>query len=154
MATSITLREATTEDIPALLSMLLTSFRRFPLFDYLYAPIRTDQANALDTLYFWDKRLRKTLWDPLSTIIVAEIRDCNLPSAPLEIPTRQIDQDSWGMLRWIYSSKPFPLSDSSSGTALFGFSIWRWQGVVQANQGKRPGRRSYADRFQGRYSSI
>ncbi|KIW07781.1 uncharacterized protein PV09_01707 [Verruconis gallopava] len=147
-AVTVHLREATVDDIPAMLSMLLTSFRRFPLFDYLYAPLHDDVSNASDTLYFWDKRLRKTLWDPSRTIIVAEGRNCGLPSEPREAPTQQIERESWSMLSWINSSQALPLSSSQTVCTPIGFAVWQWKGMVQANGGTGHHYRSSLEHFQ------
>ena len=67
------LRYATAADVPAILALLLTSFRQFPLFDFLYSPLRQDLDRAVDTLFFWRRRVALAISDPDSAVVVAEI---------------------------------------------------------------------------------
>jgi hypothetical protein len=70
-----TVRPATESDLPALLSLLLTSFRQFPLFSFLYAPLDADLSAARDTVFFWRRRLLRGLLDPRVSIVVAEVAE-------------------------------------------------------------------------------
>jgi len=128
-ATNVVLREATAEDVPALLSLLLTSFRRFPLFDILYWPLHTDKENALDTIYFWGRRLQNALWNASATIVVAEILTSDtIPDKP-GTPVNQLDQDSWEMFNWISSIPEFSQHNPATGKTVVGFALWRWKGM-------------------------
>jgi hypothetical protein len=128
-ATNVVLRDATAEDVPALLSLLLTSFRRFPLFDILYWPLHTDKENALDTIYFWGRRLQKALWNASATIIVAEILASDaIPDKPGTL-VNQLDQDSWGMFNWISSKPEFSQHNPVTGKTIVAFALWRWEGM-------------------------
>jgi hypothetical protein len=130
---NLSLREATIDDIPALLSLLLTSFRRFPLFDILYDPLHTNLDYASDTIYFWHWRLKSSLRnDPSATIIVAEVD--NSVEIPLHPPASseilQIDRDSWDMLRWVNSTAGLSQSTKTNGKTMVGFAVWKWEGIV------------------------
>jgi hypothetical protein len=72
-------RQAREDDLSAILALLLTSFRQFPLFDFLYSPLNKDFSFAQDTLFFWRRRLLLDLLDPEAAVIVAE--------APVDILT-------------------------------------------------------------------
>lgn len=124
----IVIRRSARQDIPSLVSLVLTSFRRFPLFDFLYTPLRSDINNARDTIFFWNLRLRKALLDPSAIIIVAEVPPEWLPNTPKDDP-RTIDQDSWEVWDWLQSQgKPY----SNGGfreNSIAGFALWRWIGA-------------------------
>jgi hypothetical protein len=130
---NLSLREATTDDIPALLSLLLTSFRRFPLFDILYDPLHTNLDHASDTIYFWRWRLKSLLRNnPSATIVVAEVD--NSIDIPLDPPASseilQIDRDSWAMLRWVNSTAGLSQCTKANGKTVVGFTVWKWEGIV------------------------
>src|SRR5438045_3164372 len=68
----VSIRRALESDINAIVALLLTSFRQFPLFDFLYAPLNENFDVAHDTVFFWRRRLLLDLLDPEVTILVAE----------------------------------------------------------------------------------
>jgi hypothetical protein len=126
------LRRAQECDISAILALLLTSFRQFPLFTFLYAPLDTDKDAANDTVFFWRRRLLVDLLDPGVTILVAEV----LPETfPATTPARRkdtedddddIERESWNMFDWV--TRNGQLSQSSKvtpGTLVVGFAIWK-----------------------------
>lgn len=74
-------REAVEADIPAIISLQLTSFRQFPLFYVLYSPIETKPDNARDTVFYWRWRLLLDLLDPDCLILVADLPLSEQPQA-------------------------------------------------------------------------
>jgi hypothetical protein len=126
------LRRAEECDIPAILALLLTSFRQFPLFTFLYAPLDHNKDAAHDTIFFWRRRLLLDLLDPTATILVAEAPE-SFPATTLASgdDLDEIEKESWKMLEWV--TRKGKLSQSSGVTAgklVVGFAIWR----------RRPGR--------------
>lgn len=71
--TTLSISHATPAHIPALIALLLTSFRQFPLFATLYSPLDENLEFASDATWFWTSRLQLELLDPQSSVIVAEI---------------------------------------------------------------------------------
>lgn len=123
----ITLRAATRDDIPALLSLILTSFRRFSLFDYLYRPLHENQDYARDTLYIWNGQFLKTLWDQSARIIVAEVDGLELPATPSSDTLDSVDIDSWEMINWLANAN---LGRRAGGNKnVVGFAIWRYENI-------------------------
>jgi hypothetical protein len=120
----IVLRQSARQDIPSLVSLVLTSFRRFPLFDFLYTPLRSDINNAHDTIFFWNLRLRKAFLDPSAIIIVAEVPSERL-SSTLEDDQRTIDQDSWEMWDWLQSQSKPCFNNGFRRNSIAGFALWR-----------------------------
>jgi len=123
---NIGLRLATRDDIPAIVALVLTSYRRFPLFDFLYEPLRRNINNANDTLYFWKRRTKKSLLDHSSQLVVAEI---DVPTSWQE-PTKSqdpMDEESWRMLRWLQAKRKIATS-SASKSVVVGFALWRFEG--------------------------
>jgi hypothetical protein len=106
---SHSIRPATEADIPAMLSLLLTSFCQFSLFSFLYSPLSTNKDFAFDTIWVWRRRLLLGLLDPSVSIIVAEVGD-DVP-ATLSTPERigeiggadeeSMVKESWMMLDWV-----------------------------------------------------
>jgi hypothetical protein len=121
------IRRAEESDIPAILALLLTSFRQFPLFTFLYAPLDCNKAAAHDTVFFWRRRLLLNLLDPAVTVLVAEVPE----SVPATTLTRgddvdEVENESWNMLEWV--TRNGKLSQSSrltAGKLVVGFAIWR-----------------------------
>ncbi|KAH0564756.1 hypothetical protein GP486_001850 [Trichoglossum hirsutum] len=119
------LRLACERDVPAILALLLTSFRQFPLFDALYAPLRLDLDNAHDTVFFWGRRLLLGLLDPAVAIVVAEV---SIGLAPTLTTEESADGDvaqSWRMLDWIVRNERLSLRSSETGQQIVGFAIWK-----------------------------
>jgi hypothetical protein len=73
MPLPITARKATSSDIPALLTLILTSFRQIPMFQALQSPLVTRKSFAHDTLWFWRRRFLLDLLDNESEIEVVEV---------------------------------------------------------------------------------
>jgi len=77
----VSIRLARESDLTAILALLLTSFRQFPLFDFLYSPLDEDFDVAHDTVFFWRRRLLLDFLDPEASVIVAEAPLDSLVSA-------------------------------------------------------------------------
>jgi hypothetical protein len=115
-----TVRVATSSDIPALLSLLLTSFRQFTLFDVLYSPIHVDIDYARDTVFFWRRRLILDLLNPRCTVLVAEQPVSQQPqSVPENVQSSQ-------MLAWMEKQG---LRQESGASRIMGFAIWKIRGI-------------------------
>ena len=103
---SVRVRPATRDDIPALTTLMLTSFRQFPLIDRFYWPLRQNPDAARDTVWHWSRRFRAYMLDPSKRVMVAEAVDSDEVSRILA--SRQggsetgdpIVRASWGMLSW------------------------------------------------------
>jgi hypothetical protein len=133
---NIVLRPATSADIPSLATMVLTSFRRFPLFDLMYTPIRSDISLSRITLFYWNLRLRKALLDPSAIVVIAELQSpAQLPNQPIDKPETAEDEESWTMLKWI-QTQPRYILPRGDGNEVVGFALWRWEGEA-AQQNKR-----------------
>jgi hypothetical protein len=142
---TITIRPATESDLPALLSLLLTSFRQFPLFAFLYAPLDTDLSTAKDTIFFWRRRLLLELLDPGASIVVAELAEAEGVvgrergrGGEGERLMTDVERESWRMLDWIGARGG--LSQGSwarPGWAVVGFAIWNVRVGHAAGVGER-----------------
>jgi hypothetical protein len=134
-----TLRLATESDLPALLSLLLTSFRQFALFRFLYAPLDTDLSAAKDTIFFWRRRLLLEVLDPGAEVVVAEVEeDLGREGRPGISVAREdgqqqqqlvgladVEKDSWRMLDWITARGELSqASQTTPGSLVVGFAIW------------------------------
>jgi hypothetical protein len=140
-AEGATVRLADESDISAVLSLLLTSFRQFPLFAFLYAPLDRDLNAAYDTVFFWRRRLQLGLIDPLTTVLVAEVPASFSPTERTAAAT-EIEEQSWRMLEWTKTEgKLSQASKRVPGKTIIGFAIWRnRQGFkVQARPGDKGG---------------
>jgi hypothetical protein len=128
MPPTITIRPATEPDLPALLSLLLTSFRQFPLFAFLYAPLDTDLSAAEDTIFFWRRRLLLELLDPGASIVVAELADAEGVvgrGGERERQMADVQRESWRMLDWIGARGGLGQESAAGpGWAVVGFAIW------------------------------
>lgn len=130
---SPTLRIATAADIPAILTLLLTSFRSFSLFAFLYAPLETDVSVAADTVFFWRRRLQLEFLTPTTSIIVIEASD-NLTPTKAEPRadgsgagqvTPAGEAQSWRLLRWSRQNGLSQASPVATGKIILGFAIWK-----------------------------
>ena len=127
------LRFTNNTDVPAIISLLLTSFRAFPLFDFLYTPLRTDKDNAFDTVFYWSRRVKLAISDPSSSVLVAEIPPGEVESLA-SWENREIgDEDAWKMLDWARTRGGLDQVVSERGTIIVGFSIWRWRDLGKLN---------------------
>ena len=133
MPPTITVRSATESDLPALLSLLLTSFRQFPLFAFLYAPLDTDLSAAKDTIWFWRRRLLLELLDPGAEIVVAEVEEDPSRKEKPDASARNgqlqrlssVERESWRMLDWINAQGELSqASRTTPGCLVVGFAIW------------------------------
>jgi len=127
---TIIVRSATEADLPALLSLLLTSFRQFPLFAFLYSPLDTDLSATHDTIFFWRRRLLLGLLDPGVTVLVAEI-PIDLTEGRSARPVGEeyegmdgVEKESWRMLDWVREKGLRQESRVSHGMVVVGFAIW------------------------------
>lgn len=153
-------RRAEESDIPAILALLLTSFRQFPLFTFLYAPLDRNKAAAHDTVFFWRRRLLLNLLDPAVTVLVAEVPE-SVPAATL---TRGDDVDvveneSWNMLEWITrNGKLMQSSRLTAGKLVVGFAIWRnrpgHEAEAEAGGGSEIPGASWSNRLRSPYYVI
>ena len=127
----VTIRQATEPDIPEILSLVLTSYRQFPLFNYLYSPLVDHRDAARDTLFFWRRRLRLKMLDPKTTVLVAETASGQVPNARRTAEGGEVDEvtrESWSMLDWVERNHR-PTSQVSGkgkigGKRIVGFAIW------------------------------
>jgi hypothetical protein len=123
-----TVRLATQADVPAIISLLLTSFRSFPLFDFLYSPLRTDKNNAFDTVFFWSRRVKLAISNPLSAVVVAE-----LPASSVNEHVQNGDRpktgEPWLMLDWVQTRARLQQRAKTTGMFIVGFAIWQWRNV-------------------------
>jgi hypothetical protein len=133
MPPATTIRPATESDLSALLSLLLTSFRQFPLFAFLYAPLDADLSAAKDTIWFWRRRLLLELLDPGAEIVVAEVEedprkkerpDALVGNGQLQ-QLNSVERESWRMLDWINAQGELSqVSTTTPGCLVVGFAIW------------------------------
>ena len=121
------IRDATEDDIPAIVSLVLTSFRQFPLFAYLYSPLTENKDTARDTVYFWGRRVLLDLLDPASTVHVAEVpNDVAQSTTSPQDSDDPVEQESWRMLDWVLQNSGLSqASRTTSGYVIVGFTIWK-----------------------------
>ena len=143
----VSVRLAQEDDIHAIIALLLTSFRQFPLFDFLYSPLDDNFNYARDTVFFWRRRLLLGLLDPESSVIVAEA-----PLHSLAIPVNskgddEVYQKSLRACEWTEKNKL--LTCCTNGNLIVGFAIWRFRA------GEREGsRKSFEHISRSWYSSF
>jgi len=128
----VSIRLAQESDLTAILALLLTSFRQFPLFDFLYSPLNENFNVARDTVFFWRRRLLLDLLDPETTVIVAEAPLNNLVSANAGEADGQTDpiyQKSLGALVWTEKNGLSTRSTLNGDNFVIGFAIWRFMGM-------------------------
>ncbi|KAK0507544.1 hypothetical protein JMJ35_010067 [Cladonia borealis] len=133
-STPPTIRPAHPSDIPALLSLLLTSFRQFPLFSHLYPHLLTNKDTAHDTILFWKQRLLLDLQDPFVSVLVAEIPETICLAIGHDIregamksdDEAVIEEESRRMLDWVQTRGGLSqVSQEREGWLVVGFAIWR-----------------------------
>jgi hypothetical protein len=125
----VSIRLAQESDLTAVLALLLTSFRQFPLFDFLYSPLNENFDVAHDTVFFWRRRLLLDLLDPETSVIVAEAPLDSLVSARVEEPDSQADpiyQKSLGALGWTQRNGLSTRSTLTGENVVVGFAVWRF----------------------------
>lgn len=124
-----TIRPAHSSDIHALLSLLLTSFRQFPLFSHLYPHLRTNRDTAHDTILFWKQRLLLDLQDPAVSILVAEIPETCFAIGHVREGAKSdaaVEEESRRMLEWVETKgRLSQVSQERDGWLVVGFAIWR-----------------------------
>lgn len=131
-----TSREADSADIPALLSLVLTSFRQFPLFAFLYSPLDTDIAFAHDTIWYWRRRFLLDILNPGVTVLVIEaeiLEGTPSDTHPVSIydhgnhvVEESTKAKSWRMLDWVTAKAGLSqASVTSPQKTVLGFSIWK-----------------------------
>ena len=117
-------------DLDAILALLLTSFRQFPLFDFLYSPLDGNFDVARDTVFFWRRRLLLDLLDPEASVIVAEApRDAivNSASALRVEDSDSIYKKSLVALDWTEANGLSTVSVPATQDVIVGFAIWRFR---------------------------
>lgn len=131
-----TIRRATLADIPAIVSLILTSFRTFPLFSHLYSPLQKDVSAARDTAFFWRRRARAAILDPQTSVIVAEAAAQDVENDAAVARSRGGGDDlSWEFLKW--GSEVEGLSqETQDARVVVGFAIWRWKGLSNEQVGE------------------
>jgi hypothetical protein len=124
----VVLRPATDKDVEAILALLLTSFREFPLFDILYSPLRKDLDYSKDTVFFWGRRVKLALADPNTIVLVSEIHCGNAEETLHDLTiSKDKDEDAWKMLEWC-EREGLRQENSQSNNLVVGFAIWRFKG--------------------------
>jgi hypothetical protein len=123
----ITVRKAEEADIPAISSLVLTSFRQFPLFNFLYSPLYQNIDNAHDTVFFWNRRTLLDLLDPTANVIVAEApKSLSIPSACPADEDDPVELESWRMSEWVAKNRRLSQdSRKSPGKVVVGFAIFK-----------------------------
>ena len=126
-ATRATVRQAEEPDIPAILSLVLTSYRQFPLFNYLYSPLEYDKDAAHDTVFFWHRRVLLDLLNPTVMILVAEVPTTLSPTnASPGDGADPVELESWRMLEWVLRNRKLSqASNKMPGSVVAGFAIWK-----------------------------
>lgn len=151
---SVSIRLAREGDLAAILTLLLTSFRQFPLFDFLYSPLDTNFDFAQDTVYFWRRRLLLDLLDPEASVIVAEAPLDSLVSARVGEPSSENDpihQKSTAALDWTERNGLSTRSTFAQDNAIVGFAIWRFRNGENTESPQIKIKRSMScyERFKG-----
>jgi hypothetical protein len=124
-STPVSIRQAKEDDIPAIIALVLTSFRQFPLFDYLYSPLHEDKRKARDTIWIWQRRILRELLDTTTDVVVAELPASIVPAQHREVEDA-VELESRSMLDWIRTeSTLLRKSRQSRPYQIVGFSIWQ-----------------------------
>jgi hypothetical protein len=132
----VNIRPATPQDLSALTTLVVTSYRQFPLFNYLYSPLSVNRNNATDTLWFWRRRILLEMLDPNSRVIVAEADQSTLTGVSLdhhedienhkdavEVEDPRF-KESQEMLEWTRRKLGRDPQMTSNGRVIVGFAIW------------------------------
>lgn len=141
----VSVRLAREGDLSAILVLLLTSFRQFPLFEFLYSPLDNNFDVAHDTLFFWRRRLLLDLLDPEAAVIVAEAPLDSLVISAGFGDGDEIYQKSVKAQEWTEKNGLSTKSSSTKGYSIVGFAIWRFRlgEKVGAEQNPEKIRRSW-----------
>jgi hypothetical protein len=125
ISNNVVLRLATKKDVGAIIALLLTSFREFPLFDTLYSPLREHPDYAKDTVFFWGRRVKLALADPNSVVLVTEMNYADAQSI-INTSSKSKDENALNckMLNWC-EREGLKQENSRSGNLVIGFAIWR-----------------------------
>lgn len=137
---SVELRRAEATDVPAIVMLVLTSFRQFPLFSFLYSPLYEDKSRAKDTIRIWKRRVLLDLLDPATCVVVAELPKCIAATYSLNKNVDDLaDDESWQMLDWINKTQMLTQSSTNHPDSLIvGFAIWNdRQGVTSGESNKK-----------------
>jgi hypothetical protein len=123
-------RPACESDIPTLLTIFLTSFRLHPLFSYLHAPLQSNPALAVDTIFFWERRFKLFILDPAIELVVFIVPREAYEANKLNnyVANGHTDNEaeigkSWEMLHWA-EGEGVLLEDTKSEEVLVGFATW------------------------------
>jgi hypothetical protein len=154
------IRPATPQDLSALTTLVVSSYRQFPLFNYLYSPLNVDRENATDTLWFWRRRILLEMLDTNSRVVVAEVDQSTLTRASLDQEdigshndTEVEDSDfkaSREMLEWTRQKLGGDPQITSSGRVIVGFAIWFVRSPEGGGGASQPAvRRSWRTMFRG-----
>lgn len=127
LTTKVSVRIACEKDLNAILALLLTSFRQFSLFDFLYSPLNENLNFATDTVFSWRKRLLLDILDPEASVIIAEVpSDSPIVSEPLENDENAHPEYAQSLEAWKWTEKNHLTTVSTDGKRLVvGFAIWR-----------------------------
>jgi hypothetical protein len=152
---NISIRLATEDDIRAILALLLTSFRQFPLFDFLYSPLNDNLNAAHDTVFFWRRRLLLSLFDPDVSIVVAEAPASSLAASANAMTDEEqndpVFKQSVRAFEWTERNGLLSVSPSSEENAIVGFAIWRFRAgeKAKAGDGSKKTKASWYNRCRG-----
>jgi hypothetical protein len=140
----ITIRRATPSDIPALVTLILTSFRQIPTFQALHTPLLTKKSFAHDTVYFWRRRLLLAILDSDTNLDVVEVRKDDLTNFDEEDGGRVFGKDiegedhwrqGWNWLFWCRVHAGLSqISSVDSGKVIVGVAGWRIQRGLESQQ--------------------
>jgi len=119
------IRPAIQEDLFAISVLVLTSFRQFPLFSYLYSPLNVNRDYAKDTLWFWRRRVQLEMLNPDARVMVAEV-DKNVEATGREDPSEvdEVVKESWEMFEWVRKRYGVEPQEVRGGKVIVGFAIW------------------------------
>jgi hypothetical protein len=120
----VIIRLALQSDIPAILSLFLTSFRQFPLFEYLFSPLNKNLDFAHDAVFHWRRRLIVGLLDPETSIIIAEASAEQLQPVEGDESDAQYKQ-AVNTLKWTERHGLSTTSLTNGKNVIVGFAIWR-----------------------------
>lgn len=126
------LRQAQESDIPAIISIFLTSFRLHPLFSYLHSPLQENLSFAADTVFFWRRRLQLFILDPSIDLRVVVVPPEILHTEGLKERSHTDEDDetqreirkSWEMLRWANGEGGLRGDNMSTSDLVVGFATW------------------------------
>jgi hypothetical protein len=162
LSVGLKIRPATHKDLLAISVLVLTSFRQFPLFSFLYSPLNVNRDYATDTLWFWSRRVQLEMLNPDARVTVAEV-DKNVEATSRE-DSSEVDEivtESWEMFEWVTKRYGVEPQEIHGGKVIVGFAIWRtkqpehetertvrknWGAIIQGKmpkKGKRKKKHTY-----------